>query len=125
MRRIVPFAAAICLGACAAASDKPAARNTAADKAAAAAVGTLADIDVPYQKFVLANGLTVLLHEDHKAPVVAVDIWYHVGSKNEPAGRHGFAHLFEHLMFTGSQHFDDEYFRALEPGRSRRHQRHY
>jgi len=72
-------------------------------------------IDIPYTRFTLANGLTVLVHEDHKAPVVAVDVWYHVGSKDEPAGRHGFAHLFEHLMFNGSQHYDDEYFRALEP----------
>jgi zinc protease len=72
-------------------------------------------IDIPYTRFALANGLTVLVHEDHKAPVVAVDVWYHVGSKDEPGGHHGFAHLFEHLMFNGSQHYDDEYFRALEP----------
>jgi zinc protease len=72
------------------------------------------DIDIPYKKFVLDNGLTVLIHEDHKAPVVAVNIWYHVGSKNEKVGRTGFAHLFEHLMFNGSEHFNDDYFKALE-----------
>ncbi len=71
-------------------------------------------IDIPYKKFVLDNGLTVLIHEDHKAPVVAVNIWYHVGSKNEVPGRTGFAHLFEHLMFNGSEHFDDDYFKALD-----------
>ena len=70
--------------------------------------------DIPYEKFVLDNGLTLIVHEDHKAPIVAVNVWYHVGSKNEPAGRSGFAHLFEHLMFNGSEHFDDDYFQALE-----------
>lgn len=72
------------------------------------------DFDIPYKKFVLKNGLTLLVHEDHKAPVVAVNIWYHVGSKNEKTGRTGFAHLFEHLMFNGSENFDDDYFQALE-----------
>lgn len=73
-----------------------------------------ADINIPYQKFVLDNGLTLLVHEDHKAPIVAVNIWYHVGSKNEKTGKTGFAHLFEHLMFNGSENFDDDYFQALE-----------
>src|SRR5512138_3390412 len=71
-------------------------------------------IDIPYQKFVLPNGLTLLVHEDHKAPIVAVNIWYHVGSKNEKIGKTGFAHLFEHLMFNGSEHFNDDYFKAME-----------
>src|SRR5437879_8134095 len=62
-------------------------------------------IDIPYKKFVLTNGLTLIIHEDHKAPIVAVNLWYHVGSKNEKPGKTGFAHLFEHLMFTGSEHF--------------------
>lgn len=70
--------------------------------------------DISYQKFVLDNGLTLIVHEDHKAPIVAVNVWYHVGSKNEPEGRSGFAHLFEHLMFNGSEHFNDDYFQALE-----------
>jgi zinc protease len=73
------------------------------------------DIDIPYQKFVLKNGLTVLVHEDHKAPIVAVNVWYHVGSKNEKVGKTGFAHLFEHLMFGGSEHFKRRYIEAMEP----------
>jgi zinc protease len=124
MRPIVPLAAAFCLSACAVAApqasgeaDAPAVTTAGAIAGTAAKGGTAAlpDIDVPYQRFVLANGLTVLVHEDHKTPVVALNVWYHVGSKNEPAGRHGFAHLFEHLMFEGSQHFDKDYFQALEP----------
>ena len=72
------------------------------------------DIDIPFKKFVLKNGLTLIVHEDHKAPIVAVNVWYHVGSKNEKPGKTGFAHLFEHLMFNGSEHFNDDYFKALE-----------
>ncbi|NIR50389.1 insulinase family protein [candidate division KSB1 bacterium] len=75
---------------------------------------TDADVDIPYEKYVLDNGLTLILHEDHKAPIVAVNVWYHVGSKNEKPGKTGFAHLFEHLMFNGSEHFNDDYFQALE-----------
>jgi zinc protease len=67
-------------------------------------------IDIGYQKFTLDNGLTLIVHEDHKAPIVAVNVWYHVGSKNEQAGKTGFAHLFEHLMFNGSENYDDDYF---------------
>ena len=74
----------------------------------------LDQIDIPHHKFVLENGLTLIVHEDHKAPIVAVNVWYHVGSKNEKAGKTGFAHLFEHLMFNGSENHDDEYFRPLE-----------
>ena len=59
---------------------------------------------VPYQTFTLANGLKVIVHEDHSLPVVAVNVWYHVGSSDEKPGRTGFAHLFEHVMFMGSQH---------------------
>jgi zinc protease len=72
------------------------------------------DIDIAYQKFVLNNGLTLIVHEDHKAPIVAVNLWYHVGSKNEKVGRTGFAHLFEHLMFGGSQHAEGSYIKAME-----------
>jgi predicted Zn-dependent peptidase len=71
-------------------------------------------IDVPYKKFTLSNGLRLIVHEDHKAPIVAVNIWYHVGSKNELPGKSGFAHLFEHLMFNGSENFNKDYFQALE-----------
>src|SRR3546814_2995271 len=73
------------------------------------------ELRIAYQRFVLPNGLTLIIHEDHKAPVVAVNVWYHVGSKDEPAGLHGLAHLFEHLMFNGSEHYNDEFFRPLEP----------
>ncbi len=72
------------------------------------------DIDIPYEKFVLSNGLRLIVHEDHKAPIAAVNVWYHVGSKNEKPGKSGFAHLFEHLMFNGSENFNDDYFQALE-----------
>lgn len=72
------------------------------------------DISIPYQKFVLKNGLTLIVHEDHKAPIVAINIWYHVGSKNEKPGRTGFAHLFEHLMFNGSENNNDDYFKVME-----------
>lgn len=72
------------------------------------------DINIPYKKFTLPNGLRLLVHEDHKAPIVAVNVWYHVGSKNEKPGKSGFAHLFEHLMFNGSEHFNTDYFQALE-----------
>ena len=71
-------------------------------------------IDIKYERFVLPNGLTLLVHEDHKAPIAAVNVWYHVGSKNEKPGKSGFAHLFEHLMFNGSENFNDDYFQALE-----------
>lgn len=69
---------------------------------------------VPYEQFTLPNGLRVVVHEDHSAPKVAVAVWYHVGSMNEPAGKSGFAHLFEHLMFNGSEHHDDEYMPPLQ-----------
>ena len=84
-------------------------------KASAAVAGV--DIPIPdirYTKFVLENGLTVLVHEDHKAPIVAVNTWYHVGSKNEKPGKTGFAHLFEHLMFSGSDDFNHTYINAME-----------
>jgi len=61
-------------------------------------------VDIPYQQFTLPNGLRVVVHTDRKAPVVALTVWYHIGSKDEPKGKTGFAHLFEHLMFAGSEH---------------------
>ncbi len=66
------------------------------------------------EKYSLENGLTVLLHQDHKTPVVAVNLWYRVGSKDEKPGRTGFAHLFEHMMFQGSKHHDRDFFMPLE-----------
>ena len=73
-------------------------------------IQTLPEVKIPYQKFTLDNGLTVIVNEDHKAPVVAVNVWYKVGSKDESAGQRGFAHLFEHLMFQGSENYKGEYF---------------
>ena len=67
-------------------------------------------VDIAYETFTLPNGLRVVVHTDRKAPIVAVNIWYHVGSKDEPAGRSGFAHLFEHLMFQRSENHDGEFF---------------
>jgi zinc protease len=71
-------------------------------------------MNISYSKHTLANGLDVLIHEDHALPIVAVNVWYHVGSKNEVPKRTGFAHLFEHLMFEGSQHYDRGYFHPLQ-----------
>jgi zinc protease len=69
---------------------------------------------IPHQRRTLANGLDVIVHEDHRVPIVAVNLWYHVGSKNERPGRTGFAHLFEHLMFEGSEHHNSGYFPPLQ-----------
>ena len=89
----------------------------AAAPAAAAAAAAAADapVTIAHERFTLPNGLTVLVHEDRKAPIVAVNLWYHVGAKDEPRGKTGFAHLFEHLMFNGSENHNDEFFRPLEP----------
>ena len=69
---------------------------------------------IPFTEYTLDNGMRVILHEDHSTPIVAVNVWYHVGSKNEQPGKTGFAHLFEHMMFQGSKGFDDDYFKALQ-----------
>jgi zinc protease len=71
-------------------------------------------MQIPYSKRTLTNGLDVIVHEDHNLPMVALNIWYHVGSKNERPGRTGFAHLFEHLMFEGSEHHDHGFFPPLQ-----------
>jgi len=86
-----------------------------ADPAAQAAPVSdlLAGIQIPYQSFTLDNGLTVLVHEDHSNPIVTVSVWYNVGSKDEPTGRTGFAHLFEHLMFKSTKHLANEQFDRL------------
>ncbi len=72
------------------------------------------DLDIAYTKTILNNGLTLIVHEDKKAPLVAVNVWYHVGSKDEKEGRTGFAHLFEHLMFNGSENYNDDWFKPFE-----------
>jgi zinc protease len=117
MRRIIPVALSLVAGALAACggmqvegvsvSFEP--YDDAAPKAAA-----LPAVEIAYEKFVLPNGLTLVVHEDRKAPIVAVNVWYHVGSKDEKPGKTGFAHLFEHLMFQGSENHRDEYFKPFE-----------
>ncbi len=116
MRKILTafvLAAGIALGGCA-----TTARDDAATPPPQAAAGDpvrelLNRVDIPFETFTLDNGLRVVVHEDRKAPVVAVSIWYNVGSKDEPPGRTGFAHLFEHLMFNGSENAPGEFFEPL------------
>ena len=74
----------------------------------------LSSIDIPFEAFTLKNGLRVVVHTDRKTPVVAVGVWYGVGSRDEKPGRTGFAHLFEHLMFNGSEHYKGEWFKPFE-----------
>src|SRR5262245_66537698 len=75
-------------------------------------------LNVPVETFTLKNGLRVVVHEDHKAPLVAVNLWYHVGSGREVKGRSGFAHLFEHMLFQGSQNVgDDQHFSIVQEDR--------
>ncbi|MFA7441542.1 MAG: pitrilysin family protein [Sphingomonadaceae bacterium] len=74
----------------------------------------VARMDIPYEQFTLPNGLRVVVHTDRKSPLVSVGVWYHVGSKDEPLGKAGYAHLFEHLMFYGSEHSPVEHFAPLE-----------
>ncbi len=100
---LLAFGLLATLGFCAAAAERPASTPTAST-----------GFDIPFQEFTLDNGLRVIVHEDHKAPIVAVNLWYHVGSKNELPGRTGFAHLFEHLMFQGSENYKDEFFKPFE-----------
>src|SRR5882762_4324703 len=86
---------------------------------AAAAPGAVTSapprVEIGFEKYTLPNGLEVILCEDHRLPIVAVNLWYHVGPANETAGRTGFAHLFEHMMFQGSKHTPpDSHFPMLE-----------
>jgi zinc protease len=72
-------------------------------------------MEIPIETFTLANGLRVVLSEDHTAPLVAVNLWYHVGSANERPGRTGFAHLFEHMLFQGSESVGaNEHFELIQ-----------
>ncbi len=86
----------------------------AADPAPVPASALVKDINIPHQQFTLKNGLRVIVHTDRKAPVVAVSIWYDIGSKHEPKGKTGFAHLFEHLMFNGSENAPGDFFQPLQ-----------
>jgi len=120
MRRLLlPIAAAmsLVLTGCMNAATGGAAPATAAETAkpeAAALASLVQAVDIPYEEFTLDNGLRVLVHTDRKAPVVAVSIWYNVGSKDEPHGKTGFAHLFEHLMFNGSENAPGDFFEPLK-----------
>ncbi|MEG3598619.1 MAG: insulinase family protein, partial [Pseudomonadota bacterium] len=110
-------ALALALGTGAPAFAQAPAANDAASTAdaAPAELSTLVDqVDIPYEKFTLENGLDVIVHTDRKAPIVAVAVWYNVGSKDEPKGKSGFAHLFEHLMFNGSENAPEDYFQYLQ-----------
>ncbi len=91
----------------------PVAAATATAKPAPVAA-LIKQVDIPYQQFTLANGLRVIVHTDRKAPIVAVSVWYNVGSKFEPKGKTGFAHLFEHLMFNGSENAPNDFFEPLK-----------
>jgi predicted Zn-dependent peptidase len=125
MRRLLPLAllTAFGLAACTTAPDDegPATASDTTPVAAAperaAGPAPIAElvrrVDIPYEQFTLDNGLRVIVHEDRKAPVVAVSVWYNVGSKDEPKGSTGFAHLFEHLMFNGSENAPGDYFEPL------------
>lgn len=92
----------------------PAVRSAAPLPAAAPVSELVKAIDIPYQQFTLKNGLRVIVHTDRKAPIVAVSVWYDVGSKHEPQGKTGFAHLFEHLMFNGSENAPGDFFEPLQ-----------
>ncbi len=107
-------------------AQEPAQEPAPAHKMAAAVPSVDIPIpDIKYTKFVLNNGLTVLVHEDHKAPIVAVNTWYHVGSKNEKPGKTGFAHLFEHLMFSGSDNFNHTLHQCHGEGWRHQSERHH
>jgi zinc protease len=105
--------AALAFGASTAAALAPAHAATAHDKSAAVTFDRKA-YTIPYKKFVLANGLTLVVHEDHSVPVVGVNVWYHVGSRNEKRGKTGFAHLFEHFFFNGSENYPHGFREAMD-----------
>ncbi len=90
------------------------AQNKAAESKPAPLSALVKSVNIPYERFTLPNGLQVLVHTDRKAPVVAVSVWYGVGSKHEPKGKTGFAHLFEHLMFNGSENASGDFFKPLQ-----------
>ncbi|MBM3928772.1 MAG: insulinase family protein, partial [Sphingomonadales bacterium] len=95
----------------------PAIAQAPAQKPAASSASLqnlVAQVNIPYETFTLPNGLRVIVHTDRKAPVVAVSVWYHIGSKDEPKGKTGFAHLFEHMMFYGSENAPGGFFGRLE-----------
>ena len=110
LRSLVPLVGAAVLGAC----KPPAAPASPVSSTEFPVRAAKADVSLPFEKYELDNGLDVILSEDHSVPFVWVNIWYDVGSKDEEPGLSGFAHLFEHLMFQGSAHMDDDYFVPLQ-----------
>ena len=120
MQRLISVSAiTLALSACTASNPRPAASApppaAAAQSSEPAPLSQLVSaVNIPYESFTLDNGLKVLVHTDRKAPVVAVSVWYGVGSKHEPKGKTGFAHLFEHLMFNGSENSPGDYFEPLQ-----------
>jgi zinc protease len=122
LRSTLLLASASLLAACAAtppvetaatAIEAPAPATTVEGQAAPVSA-LVSQVAIPHQSFTLDNGLTVIVHEDRKAPIVAVSVWYNVGSKDEPKGKTGFAHLFEHLMFNGSENLPGDFFEYLQ-----------
>ena len=113
MTAVRGFLTSVAFGVCALLSSCASSSAPTASKDQAGVEALLDRVDVAYETFTLDNGLRVVVHEDNKAPVVAVSVWYNVGSKDEPAGRTGFAHLFEHLMFNGSENAPGDYFEPL------------
>jgi zinc protease len=120
LRIALPLLASVSLAACAAqpaapvASAPPPAAAMPAETQPAPLADLVRSVDIPHESFTLPNGLRVLVHTDRKAPVVAVSVWYAVGSKHEPMGKTGFAHLFEHLMFNGSENAPGDYFEPMQ-----------
>ena len=114
-KMLTAFAVAAGLSLVASASAQTHRPTAAGHPAAGSSIQSLvAEVNIPHQEFTLPNGLRVVVHEDHKAPVVAVSVWYSIGSKDEPPGRTGFAHLFEHLMFGGSEHSNQSWFTPMQ-----------
>src|SRR4028118_1945846 len=92
----------------------PASAQQFANKTASPAQFNRAQYSIAHKKFVLDNGLTLLVHEDHSVPIVGVNLWYHVGSRNEKRGKTGFAHLFEHFFFNGSENYPHGFREAMD-----------
>ncbi len=114
LRTLAPFTAALALAACSTTASEPAQTisgqptpQPAAQSQIASLDDIIAAVDIPYETFTLENGLTTIVHTDRKSPLVGVTVYYRVGSKHEPRGRTGFAHLFEHIMFTGSENVEN------------------
>ncbi|WP_444923971.1 M16 family metallopeptidase [Microbulbifer sp. DLAB2-AF] len=110
----VPLTLILAISACGKAPENNNHEQNSLSSALTSTASATAPLSINFEKFTLPNGLRVIVHEDRKAPIVSVGVWYHVGSKDEKPGRTGFAHLFEHLMFSGSENYNDEYFKPFE-----------